>query len=48
MMQIINQMSDDEIAQMLGVYLVEMLKYKMIQDGKIPAGRLFVNPERLH
>jgi hypothetical protein len=36
-MELIASMSDDEVMQMMGVYLVEMLKLKMIQDGKLPA-----------
>ncbi|SFI89364.1 DUF6154 family protein [Thermoflavimicrobium dichotomicum] len=35
-MKLIEEMSDDEVVQMMGVYLVEMLKMKMIQDGKLP------------
>ncbi len=35
-MELIASMSDDEVLQMMGVYLVEMLKLKMIQDGKLP------------
>jgi NaMN:DMB phosphoribosyltransferase len=35
-MQLITEMGDDEIMQMMGVYLVEMIKMKMVQDGKLP------------
>lgn len=35
-MQLISEMADDEIIQMMGVYLLEMIKMKMIQDGKLP------------
>lgn len=35
-MQLIAEMADDEIIQMMGVYLLEMIKMKMIQDGKLP------------
>lgn len=47
-MQLINEMSDDEIIQMMGVYLVEMLKMKMIQDGKLPQWKTTITPSRLH
>lgn len=47
-MQLINEMSDDEIIQMMGVYLVEMLKMKMIQDGKLPQWKPMVVPPRFH
>jgi hypothetical protein len=48
MMQIINQMTDEEIMQMLGVYLVEMIKYKMMQDGKLPPIKSVIVPNRIH
>jgi Family of unknown function (DUF6154) len=48
LMQLINQMSDDEIMQMLGVYLVEMLKLKMVQDGKLPPVKPSMVPPRFH
>lgn len=35
-MQLITEMADDEIVQMMGVYLLEMIKMKMVQDGKLP------------
>ncbi|RAL27046.1 DUF6154 family protein [Thermoflavimicrobium daqui] len=35
-MSLIGNMNDDEVMQMMGIYLVEMLKLKMIQDGKLP------------
>jgi hypothetical protein len=41
-------MTDDEIMQMLGVYLVEMLKMKMIQDGKLPPIRSLPSTTRYH
>ncbi|TCS96986.1 DUF6154 family protein [Hazenella coriacea] len=47
-MQLITEMSDDEIIQMMGVYLVEMLKMKMIQDGKLPQWKTTVVPSRFH
>lgn len=48
MMQLIEQMDDDEITQMLGVYLVEMLKLKMVQDGKLPRLRSVSPVTRYH
>lgn len=47
-MQLIEQMSDDEVVQMMGVYLVEMLKMKMIQDGKIPPFRGVPSSPHVH
>ncbi|OYD06173.1 DUF6154 family protein [Paludifilum halophilum] len=35
MMKLIEEMDDEEVIQMVGVYLVEMLKMKMVQDGKL-------------
>ncbi|SDX04058.1 hypothetical protein SAMN05444487_10961 [Marininema mesophilum] len=35
MMKLIKEMEDDEVIQMVGMYLVEMLKMKMAQDGKL-------------
>lgn len=48
MMELIQQMDDDEIMQMLGVYLVEMLKVKMVQDGKLPRLRFDSPASRYH
>ncbi|MBA4603764.1 DUF6154 family protein [Thermoactinomyces mirandus] len=48
MMALIEQMDDDEIMQMLGVYLVEMLKVKMVQDGKLPRLRFDSPATRYH
>lgn len=48
MMELIQQMDDDEIMQMLGVYLVEMLKVKMVQDGKLPRLRFDSPATRYH
>lgn len=45
-MKLIDQMSDDEVIQMMGVYLVEMIKLKMAQDGKINAWKS--TPLRFH
>lgn len=47
--QLIQNMSDDEVTQMMGVYLVEMLKMKMVQDGKIsPYKPIPIVPSRVH
>lgn len=46
--QLIQQMSDDEVVQMMGVYLVEMLKMKMVQDGKLPPSEPHPVPYRFH
>lgn len=35
-LNLIEEMSDDEVLQMVAVYLVEMLKAKMAQEGKLP------------
>lgn len=49
LMQLISGMNDDEVMQMVGVYLVEMLKMKMIQDGKIsPLKPVPIIPSRVH
>ncbi|MBA4493625.1 DUF6154 family protein [Paenactinomyces guangxiensis] len=47
-MQLINEMNDDEIIQMMGVYLVEMLKMKMIQDGKLTQWKPMIVPPKFH
>lgn len=47
-LKLIDQMSDDEVVQMMGVYLVEMLKMKMIQDGKIGQWKASSAPLRFH
>ncbi|MBD1372520.1 hypothetical protein IC620_09155 [Hazenella sp. IB182357] len=47
-LQLIQEMNDDEIMQMLGVYLVEMLKMKMIQDGKLPQIKSSNVPPGIH
>jgi hypothetical protein len=47
-MQLIHSMSDEELVQMMGVYLVEMLKMKMIQDGKLPPMKPMIPPRNLH
>lgn len=48
MQQMISEMSDDEVMQMMGVYLVEMLKLKMMQDGKLPQWKPIALPPRIH
>lgn len=35
-LRLIEEMDDDEVMQMMGVYLVEMLKMRMAQEGKLP------------
>ncbi|PTM59740.1 DUF6154 family protein [Desmospora activa] len=35
MMTLIGGMEDEEVIQMVGVYLVEMLKMKMAQEGQL-------------
>jgi hypothetical protein len=34
-LNLIEEMSDDEVLQMVAIYLVEMLKAKMAQEGKL-------------
>ena len=34
-LQLVEQMCDSEIVQMLGIYLIESLKAKMVKDGNI-------------
>ncbi|WP_044641029.1 DUF6154 family protein [Risungbinella massiliensis] len=47
-MKLVENMSEDEVIQMMGIYLVEMLKLKMIQDGKLsPFSKLTVPHDRL-
>ncbi|MDQ0416512.1 hypothetical protein J2Z48_000679 [Croceifilum oryzae] len=49
MVQLIQNMGDEEVNQMMGIYLVEMLKMKMVQDGKIsPYKPAPVIPTRIH
>lgn len=45
---LIDEMTEDEIMQMMGVYLVEMLKMKMVQDGKLPSWKSSTTMQRLH
>lgn len=47
-LKLIEGMSDEEVIQMMGIYLVEMLKLKMIQDGKLsPFTKLQLPNDRL-
>ncbi|TCP68305.1 DUF6154 family protein [Baia soyae] len=49
MIQLIQNMGDEEVNQMMGIYLVEMLKMKMVQDGKIsPYKPVPAIPTRIH
>lgn len=47
-MKIIAEMPDHEVIQMLGVYLVEMIKLKMAQEGKSQQWKTKSLPHRLH
>lgn len=46
--RLIDEMSDEEMFQMMGIYLVEMLKMKMAQEGKIPLWKPSFTPPHLH
>lgn len=48
MLSLIEEMEDEEVIQMVGVYLVEMLKMKMAQDGKVRDWNLNSYPPRFH
>ncbi|SFS64507.1 DUF6154 family protein [Marininema halotolerans] len=48
MMNLIKEMDDDEVLQMVGVYLVEMLKMKMAQEGKLTEWDDSSNSARYH
>ncbi len=47
-MKIIDEMTDQEVIQMLGVYLVEMIKMKMAQEGKTDQWKPQTFPFRFH
>lgn len=47
-MKIIDEMNDQEVIQMLGVYLVEMIKMKMAQEGKTGQWKTKTAPLRFH
>lgn len=47
-MKIIDEMNDQEVIQMLGVYLVEMIKMKMAQEGKTVQWKTKAPPLRFH
>ncbi|MXQ55539.1 DUF6154 family protein [Shimazuella alba] len=48
LLRLLEKLSIDELSQMLGIYLVEMLKIKMIQDGKLHPHKSFIDSNRLH
>ncbi|QKG83671.1 hypothetical protein GXN76_03735 [Kroppenstedtia pulmonis] len=48
MLSLIEEMEDEEVIQMVGVYLVEMLKMKMAQDGKVRDWDFTSYPPRFH
>jgi hypothetical protein len=48
LLRLLEKLSVDELSQMLGIYLVEMLKIKMIQDGKLSDTKSFFESDRLH
>ena len=43
-LRLIEEMDDDEVMQMMGVYLVEMLKMRMAQEGNSHFGNLHLPP----
>lgn len=47
-LKLIKEMDEDEIMQMVGMYLVEMLKVKMIQEGKLSEWSPPANRPRFH
>ncbi|WP_028776791.1 DUF6154 family protein [Shimazuella kribbensis] len=48
LLRLLEGLSMDELSQMLGIYLVEMLKIKMMQDGKLQTIKSFTDSTRLH
>ena len=42
------EMNDEEVIQMMGVYLVEMLKMKMAQEGQLNDWESPLNRPRYH
>jgi hypothetical protein len=46
--QLIHEMSDDELIQMMGVYIIEMLKIKMVKDGKLQPWKTIIFPPCYH
>jgi len=46
--RLIDEMSEEELFQMMGICLVEMLKMKMAQEGKIPLWKPSFVPPHLH
>ncbi len=47
-MQLIESMDDDEVMQMMGVYLVEMLRMRMAQEGKLPLWKPSFSTSHFH
>ncbi|GGA42981.1 hypothetical protein GCM10007416_15030 [Kroppenstedtia guangzhouensis] len=47
-MKLIREMDDEEVIQMVGVYLVEMLKMKMAQEGERTDWESLFNRPRYH
>jgi hypothetical protein len=48
LLRLLKGLSMDELSQMLGIYLVEMIKLRMIQDGKLSPLKSFTDSSRLH
>ncbi len=48
LLQLLKKMNVDELSQMLGIYLVEMLKLRMVQDGKLSSLKSFTDSDLLH
>lgn len=48
LIELLKKMNVEELSQMLGIYLVEMLKIRMVQDGKLSPLRSFTESDRLH
>lgn len=48
LLRLLKSLSPDELSQMIGLYLVEMLKVKMIQDGKLNPLKSLTDHTRLH
>jgi len=47
-LKLIQEMNDEEVIQMMGVYLVEMLKMKMAQEGQLNDWESPLNRPRYH
>jgi hypothetical protein len=48
LLRLLKGLSMDELSQMFGIYLVEMLKLRMIQDGKLNPLKSFTDNTLLH